>query len=133
MSGFLGHVADAALPVAIGLLLLATAAHGMLLAHGDHSGARRYLEPLSTWCLVALATHTLALIAAGRAGVFSLVVALALGVAAALLRSMAETDEPSTDEPETQPFAPPATPAAPIPAAAGTLWARERSPITEAR
>ena len=69
MSGFLGHVADASLPVAIGLLLLATAAHGTLLAHRDHAGARRYLEPLSTWCLVALATHTLALIAAGRPGV----------------------------------------------------------------
>jgi TctA family transporter len=123
----MSDIARASLPVAIVLLILTTVAHGALLAPIDDARARlvarRYLEPLSTWCLVALGTHTLALIAAGSAGVFSLVVAVVLGVAAVLLRSVNETNEPAGDEPET--FAP--APAAPVPTSTGTLWARERS------
>jgi hypothetical protein len=124
MSSFLGHVANAALPVAVGLLVLAAAAQGMLLAQREHAGARRYLEPLSTWCLIALGTHALALIAAGRAGVFSLSVVLALAAGALLLRSAAETSEPAGDEPAAPPLAPPVTPPPPQPAASGHLWAR---------
>jgi len=92
MTTFMHDVARAALPVAIGLLTCTAAAAAVLWSRFDDAQAQRlarqYLEPLSTWCLVALATHTLALGAAGEASVLSLVLPLALGAGAVLLRSV---------------------------------------------
>jgi len=134
MTAFMHDVARAALPVAIGLLTCAAAAAAVLWTRFDDTQAQRlarqYLEALSTWCLVALATHTLALGAAGEASVLSLVLPLALGAAAVLLRTAIESGtRPAAAEPvkrraATPPdatHAPPAAPAAAHPAA--PLWA----------
>src|SRR5215210_4911502 len=121
MSAFLADVARASLPVAIVLLVLAAAARGVVWAELDHAEARRvarrYLEPLATWCLVAVGVHVLALGAAGDADLLSLVLPLGAGAAAVALRSAGETDH----VPEAQPGAAPAAPAAPSPG--GSLWA----------
>lgn len=137
MTAFMHDVARAALPVAIGLLTCAAAAAAVLWTRFDDTQAQRlarqYLEPLSTWCLVALATHTLALGAAGEASVLSLVLPLALGAAAVLLRTAIESGtRPAAAEPVKRraatpapappaTHAPPAAPAAAHPAA--PLWA----------
>lgn len=121
MSAFLSHVAGAALPVAIGLLVLTAAARASLWAEMDHTLARRYLEPLSTWCLIAVATHTIALGAAGDARLGTLVFPLGLGIAAAALRPAGEADEASAIEPEKQPAV-----AAPTTPTDGPLWARRQ-------
>jgi hypothetical protein len=131
MSALMHDVARAALPVAIGLLILAVTARVALSAGLDDDRARRlaaqYLEPLATWCLVALATYAVALGLAGEAGVLSVAVALALGAAAMALRVSGETTEaparPAAPAPEPTP-APEPAPAAPPPASpAGRLWA----------
>jgi hypothetical protein len=101
MSEFFGHIADAALPVAIGLLVLTAAARGVLWAklEGDERRyAQQYLEPLATWCLIASAAYAFAICASGEAGVLSLAAAIALGVAAIVLRS--ETAAVTADEPK---------------------------------
>jgi len=138
MTAFMHDVARAALPVAVGLLACTAAAAAVLWSRFDDAQAQRlarqYLEPLSTWCLVALATHTLALGAAGEASVLSLVLPLALGAAAVLVRTAADSSpRPAPAEPvkrhaatPTAPpppatHAPPATPTAAHPAA--PLWA----------
>ncbi len=90
MSEFFGHVASAALPVAITLLVLTAAARGVLWAQleGDERRlARQYLEPLATWCLIAAGTYAFAICASGKAGMLPLGAALPLAVAAVLLRS----------------------------------------------
>jgi hypothetical protein len=97
MSEFFGHVADAALPVAIGLLVLTAAARGVLWAQleGDERRlARQYLEPLATWCLIASGTYAFAICASGEAGVLPLGAAIAMAVAAILLRSDETAAEP---------------------------------------
>ena len=98
MSAFLGDVASAALPVAIALLLAAAAACGVLWVEVDGARAQRqarlYLEPLSTWCLIALAVYVVAHITAGGS-LLVLFLPLGLAVLAALLRSADETDEPA--------------------------------------
>jgi hypothetical protein len=124
-------VARAALPVAIGLLILAGTARAALWARLDDERARRiaaqYLEPLATWALVALATHTLSLGLAGEAGALSVALPLALGAAAVVLRMSGEAPErPAATR--AAPVAPPPAPAPmpPTPStepAAGTLWA----------
>jgi hypothetical protein len=102
MSEFFCHVADAALPVAIGLLVLTAAARGVLWAQleGDERRlAQQYLEPLATWCLIASGTYAFAICAAGDAAVLPLAAAIALAGAAFVLRS----DEPAAvtgDEPK---------------------------------
>jgi hypothetical protein len=82
----LDHVASAALPVAIGLLVLAAASRMIRwTGFGDAQAqqtARRYLEPLSVWCLVALAVRVLARGAAGGSWIGRFVVAVALGAVA---------------------------------------------------
>src|SRR5262249_20274639 len=87
-------VAHAALPVASGLLLLGALARlAMRFKLGDEklrSMAATYLVPLSNWCLIALGVYVFALVAAGRAGVFSLFIALALAGAAVLVQALAE-------------------------------------------
>jgi hypothetical protein len=102
MSEFFGHVADAALPVAIGLLVLTAAARGVLWAQleGDERRlARQYLEPLATWCLIASGSYAFAICASGDAGVLPLGAAIAMAVAAILLRSD-ETAAATTHEPK---------------------------------
>jgi hypothetical protein len=149
MTAFAHDAARAALPVAIGLLALAVTAAGALWAPVDDARAlrlaRRYLEPLSTWCLIALATHLLALGAAGELDVLSLALPLVLGAAAGILRSADGADGQAGPDPEAvaPPPAPPAAaperpapaPAAPAPppASGGSLWAGhddERAPRT---
>ena len=140
MSGFAHDAAGASLTVAIGLLALASAAAVVLWAQVDDPRAQRparhYLEPLSTWCLIALGTHTLALGAAGDLAVQSLALPLVLGAAAVVVRSAAEAQPPgqAVHRPavRTRPAAPPAAPTQ-APAPDGALWAGgddDRSPRT---
>lgn len=127
MSGFMHDVARAALPVAIGLLVLAATARGVLSAPVDDPPARRlarlYLGPLSTWCLGALAVYTVARGAAGEARVGSFVLPLALGAAAAVLWSMSEAAEEKAASHAAQaaPRSAAAPPARAAPAAATTV------------
>jgi hypothetical protein len=119
MTAFMHDVARASLPVAIGLLILAATARAALWANLDDERARRlaaqYLEPLATWCLVALATHTLALGLAGEASALAVALPLALGAVAVVLRVSGEAPE----RPAAAPVAArTAAPAAPAPAAA---------------
>jgi len=123
MTAFMHDVARAALPLAIGLLACTAAAAAVLWSRFDDAQAQRlarqYLEPLSTWCLIALATHTLALGAAGEASVLSLVLPLALGAAAVVLRSAADSDtRPAPAEPVRRRGTAPPTPPADAPPAA---------------
>ncbi len=132
MTDALHHVTRAALPVAITLLCFALAARAVLWAQLDHAPARRiaqqYLEPLSTWCLIATGVYTLALGLRGDAELAAFVVPVVIGVAAVALRP---PGEPSPDEPEPEPAASapapaPAQPAAPAPIPAGQLWSRHQ-------
>jgi hypothetical protein len=142
VSGFFSPVAGAALPVAIGLLILAAAAAAVPWTGIDDGRlqrvAREYLEPLSTWCLVAVAVYALALGAAGGLELSALVLPLGLGAAAGLLRPAgAAGGRPlrpagaAGGRPAAQPAArPPAArtadtaPAAAAPTApSGSLWA----------
>ena len=130
MSGPAHDVARAALPVAMGLLLLAAAARAALGAQVEDAEAKRlalqYLEPLSTWCLVATATYAFAVLAAGDAGAGALAVPLVLGVAAAALRSSGALAEPARAEQTAVPA--PAVgeriDAMPVTASGGPLWAK---------
>ena len=135
MTAFFHDVARASLPVAIALLILAATARAALWARLDDERARRlaaqHLEPLATWCLVALATHTLALGLAGEAGAFPVAVPLALGAAAVMLRASGEAPErPAMPQAAAVAPAPATAPApAPVPATPSTdpprgpLWA----------
>lgn len=129
MSTFFSAVANASFPVAVGLLICAAIARGVLWAEVDDAPAQRlsrqYLEPLSTWSLIALATHIVAWIAAGDGNLVWLVLPLGLGVVAALLRSAGEAEERAQVEPEAQPLAASAPTPAPAPAPSGHLWARQ--------
>ena len=101
MSDFFSHVAGAALPVTITLLVLTAIARGVLWAQleGDERRlAQQYLEPLATWCLIAGGTYAFAICAGGEAGVLPLAAAVVMGVAAVLLRMEGEpVDEPKAD------------------------------------
>jgi hypothetical protein len=83
MSALLHDISTAALPVAIGLLTFTALARVALWVEDAEIQrlARRYLDPLSTWCLVAACVHTVAMAGAGEAAGGSL--ALVLGIAAA--------------------------------------------------
>jgi hypothetical protein len=107
MSAFFGHVADAALPVAVALLVLTAVARGVLWARveGDEQRiARQHLEPLATWCLIAAGIYVFAVCAAGDAGVLPIAAAIALAVAAIVLRrdetAAVTTAEPKPAEPK---------------------------------
>jgi hypothetical protein len=106
MSEFFGHVAGAALPVAITLLVLTAVARAVLWAQleGDERRlAHQYLGPLASWCLIAAGTYAFAVCASGDAGILPLGAALTLAVAAVLLRSeagpQAAQPEPKADMP----------------------------------
>jgi hypothetical protein len=120
MSGLFRDVATAALPVAIVLLLVATAARAAVwqrIGGNEERLAHAYLEPLALWCLGALAVHVVAVGAAGDAGVVSVGVPLILAGGAALL-PLSLAPAPSA------PAAPTARPAPePDPAPGGALWA----------
>ena len=119
MTEFMDDLARASWPVAILLLIFAGTARALLWAQIDDPDAlriaRQYLEPLATWCVVAVATHVLALGAAGDLAVTTLVLPLVVGAVAMLLR--AESAAPKA-------AAEPAV-AAPAPARAAT---RRRPP-----
>jgi hypothetical protein len=115
MSAFLHHVAGAALPVAVGLLILAAAARAALWARITEPLAQAYLEPLATWCLITVGVDVLAVAAAGDAAVLSFAAPLGVGAAAAALRTAPE-------RPAVEPAPQPPAPAAPAPMA-GALWA----------
>jgi hypothetical protein len=130
MTEFFGHVAGAALPVAIGLLILAAAARAALWAPIDDARVQRlaaqYLEPLSTWCLIAAVTYAIGTGGAGTVDVLSLTVTLLLIALAVLLRPSEPTVEapPAPPAPAIDRPAPAAErPAPPAPATAGSLWA----------
>ena len=118
-------VARATLPVAIALLIFAATARAVLWARIDDAQAQRlagqYAEPLATWCVVAVATHVLALGAGGEAGALSLALPLCLGAVAMVLRSEGEAEGPAA-APKPPASSPSAAPA-PAPAPAGSLWA----------
>jgi hypothetical protein len=123
MSAFFGHVAGAALPVAVVLLIAAATARAALWAPLDDAQARRiaqqYLEPLSTWSLVAVATYAVGSFAAGTAGLAALGLTLLLGSAAVLLRHDEDATEPAGTEPQTPPAEEP-----PLGRSQPTLWSR---------
>jgi hypothetical protein len=116
-------VARASLPVAVALLVFAGTARAVLWAQIDDAAAQRvarqYLEPLGTWCLIAVATHVLALGAAGEARLLSLVLPFVVGAAAMALRSVGEAEQPAAPEPEEQRVERVERVAAP-----GRLWSR---------
>ena len=127
MTEALHHVTRASLPVALVLLSFALAARAVLWAQLDHAAAarlaRQYLEPLSTWCLIATGVYTLALGLRGDAELVAFVIPVVIAVAAVLLRP---EGEPARDEPppEPEPVAP-AQPVTSTPVAAGHLWSRQ--------
>jgi hypothetical protein len=129
MTAFLHDVARAALPVAIGLLACAAAARAVLWSGFDDAQAQRlarqYLAPLCTWSLIALGTHVVALGAAGEASVLALLLPLALGAAAVLLRVVPEQE---TAAPAAEPARPRATVARP--AASARTAPRAKAPTT---
>jgi hypothetical protein len=92
MSAFMHDVARASLPVAIALLAFTAVARAALWA--DDAAVvrlgRQYLEPLSIWCLGAVGVQLFAVVAAGDAGALSLLLPIAMGAAAALLRPSEE-------------------------------------------
>ena len=115
-------IANAALPVAVGLVLLAVAARAVLAWTDDaeaHALARTYLEPLTTWCLIAIFAYGIARAIAGEVGVISLGVALVIGFCAVFLRDWSREEEPAMVVEE-----PPVPPAAAPPRSSGPLWAR---------
>ena len=127
MSAFFGHVADAALPVAVALLVLTAVARGVLWAgiEGDERRiARRHLEPLATWCLIAAGAYAFAICAAGKAGVLPLAAALLLALAAVLMRSdKTETAAVRAEEPKPAPVrTEEPKPHGRTPAPAASLW-----------
>jgi hypothetical protein len=138
MTAFMHDVARASLPVAIALLAFTAVARAALWADDPAivRVGRKYLEPLSIWCLGAVGVQLFAVVAAGDAGAFSLLLPIAMGAAAALLRpSEEETPAPvaarSTPPEAAAPVATRSTPpVAPAPAAAPRQAA---APVPSAR
>lgn len=129
MNELMHHIAIASLPIAIGLVALALGAWGALAAQVDDDDtvrlARTYLEPLSTWALIGIGVHMLALLAAGDAGGLSLALSLLLAAGAVALRI---APAPAPRQTATSPPAPPKAPVAPEPTGPvaptdGPLWA----------
>jgi hypothetical protein len=134
------HVAGAALPVAVGLLVLAAGVRGALAARVEEQTARLYLDPLSTWAAIGFAVYLLAVLVAGHPGVRSLAVGITLGAVALLLREPGQAAEaapaaaapPPAPAPTPPPAAAAPTPPAPTPrrpapsprAPGGPLWDR---------
>jgi hypothetical protein len=142
VSDLLHHLSVAALPVAIGLVALALAAWGALAAQLDDADtvrlARTYLEPLSSWALIAIGVHALALLAAGDATGLALALALALAAGAVALRIAPAPQQHATATPAATPPPPEAPrprapepepaplPTGPVAPTDGPLWAGPR-------
>lgn len=117
-------LAGAALPVAVGLLVLALAARLALWAPADdarlRAAASACLAPLCTWCLIATGVYAVALGATGEAGVLAFAVAAVIAGAALALHG-SEPAARAAARPEPLPAPPaPAPPAAP--AGHRSLW-----------
>jgi hypothetical protein len=138
MSAFMHDVARASLPVAIALLAFTAVARAALWADDPAfvRVGRQYLEPLSVWCLGAVGVQLFAVVAAGDAGALSLLLPIAMGAAAALLRPSEEAAAPAPGaaprQREPEPAPSPSKPAASLwvkraddePARHGSLWSR---------
>jgi hypothetical protein len=138
MSGLMHAVATAALPVAIGLVGLAAGARAIIALQLDHAPALRlaaqYLDALALWALAAVATYVLAVGLAGELGPGSLILAVVLGVAAVLARSMPGEAEETGPAPVAGKAPPPQTPApTPEPTGAHSLWVDTREDDPTAR
>jgi uncharacterized membrane protein len=125
MSTLMHDIARAALPVAVALLILAVAARTVLWVKIDDYTtrlARDYVEPLASWCLIALMVYALARVAAGEGSALALALPLVLGVVALLALSAGEPEE------QTAPVEPPAPEPVrpPVRAPDGSLWARRQ-------
>jgi hypothetical protein len=132
MSAFLGHVAGAALPVAIGLAVLALAARAVLWMSVEEPVLRRlaqqHIAPLCTWCLLATVTYAIGAIGSGGLAVSSLSVSLLLLAIGVGLRPDGAPAEPQVrpaPAPAPASTEPPAAPGErpPAPAPTGSLWA----------
>jgi hypothetical protein len=125
MSAFMHDVARASLPVAIALLAFTVVARAALWADDPACVrvGRQYLEPLSVWCLGAVGVQLFAVVAAGDAGALSLLLPIALGAAAALLRPSEEAAPPA---PAAAPRKREPAPSAPAPSkpAPASLWVK---------
>jgi hypothetical protein len=114
------HVAAAALPVAIGLLIATGAARAVLAMRlGDQQAqrtARRHLDPLAVWCVIAAGADVLATGAAGDASLGAFAAPIAIAAVAGVLRSL-------EDEPDGEPASP--APAAPAPPPPARQWSRD--------
>ena len=135
MSAFMHDVARASLPVAIALLAFTAVARAALWADDPAvvRVGRQYLEPLSIWCLGAVGVQLFAVVAAGDAGALSLLLPIAMGAAAALLRP----SEEAAPRPQPRPAAAAprkraAAPAPPTPPSSPPLGARPRPPASPA-
>jgi hypothetical protein len=120
MSDAFHHVAVAALPVAIGLVVLTAIARALVNHERLGRLAREHLGALSTWCLILVAVYAAALGGAGDLSAGRVGAALVIGAAAVLLRAeySGDEDEPADDDaPEWA--RPPAEPAA----TERSLWA----------
>jgi hypothetical protein len=131
MSAFMHDVARASLPVAIALLAFTAVARAALWADDPAfvRVGRRYLEPLSVWCLAAVGVQLFAVVAAGDAGALSLLLPIAMGAAAALLRPSEEAAPapaaaPQAAAPRKRPSAPAPSPSEPVPSAPASLWVK---------
>jgi hypothetical protein len=124
MSALLDDAARAALIVAVGLLILAAVARGVLWARLDDARAQRlarqYVDPLCTWCFVALAVDLFALGWSNELGAGALAPPLIVGALAAL-GLWAGEPRAATPAAEAPAPTPAARPAAPAPAR--SLWA----------
>jgi hypothetical protein len=135
MSTLLHHISTAALPVVIGLLTATALARVALWMEDADTQriARQYLDPLSTWCLVAIGVHTVAMAGAGEANASSLAIVLAITAAAVWLPwTVGEQPEAPQKTVPDMLVAEPAPPPEPIRPLAPdeALWAR---PISEPR
>lgn len=120
------RVASAALPVAIGLLACAAVARGVLWTRfGERQAtARRYLEPLSVWCVVAVVVYVIARIAAGDLALGSFALAVALGGVAMLLWLGEQQPVAAEAQPVADPEPPPRAEEPERVAEPARLWSR---------
>jgi hypothetical protein len=134
MSAFMHDVARASLPVAIALLAFTAVARAALWADDPAfvRVGRQYLEPLSVWCLGAVGVQLFAVVAAGDAGALSLLLPIAMGAAAALLRPSEEAAPAPAAPPQAAaprkraaaPSAPAPSASEPVPSAPASLWVK---------
>ncbi len=118
-------VPAASLAVAIALVLAAGIARVLVLTDDRalERTARLYLEPLCTWCLIAVVVHGVALGATGTVSVAGIALMLLIAAVAVALPLGDAPQQPAEPELAPEPEMPPAPPP-PAPAAGGSLWSR---------